>query len=191
MWKICQAFRARYRSFVSDSTRLPRQTTPTKLAVFSFNLGILKTEGKNKSSSSITTVESKATSERPFLLLERPMIRETLPPKSRVAPPTGQSRRCAQVACAPAPLTSYSPSHSRLTHSRVPMNHSHARTYHSHTPLTHSRSRAICLRSNQIAPSRAPLRHSRVRMSQRRSSPKYHGLRKLEQVTRVSPPANQ
>jgi hypothetical protein len=86
MWKICQAFRARYRSFVSDSTRLPRQTTPTKLAVFSFNLGILKTEGKNKSSSSITTVESKAASERPFLLLERPMIRETLPPKSRVIP---------------------------------------------------------------------------------------------------------
>jgi hypothetical protein len=149
MWKICQAFRARYRSFVSDSTRLPRQTTPTKLAVFSFNLGILKTEGKNKSSSSITTVESKAASERPFLLLERPMIRETLPPKSRVAPPTGQSRRCAQVAChssapnlAIAPLTlaidAFTSANESLTHANP-----------SFAPVIESITRASDLPSNQ------------------------------------------
>ena len=190
MWKICQAFRARYRSFVSDSTRLPRQTTPTKLAVFSFNLGILKTEGKNKSSSSITTVESKAASERPFLLLERPMIRETLPPKSRVAPPTGQSRRCAQVACAPAPLTSYSPSHSRLTHSRVPMSHSHMRTHHSHLSLNQSHARAIYHRTNQLASSRAPMRHSRASMNQNRSSANCLRHNQLPPITKVPQPVN-
>jgi hypothetical protein len=48
MWEISQAFRARYRSFLPNSKRLPRQTTSTKLAVFSLNLGILKIEGKKK-----------------------------------------------------------------------------------------------------------------------------------------------
>jgi len=43
-------------------------------------------------------------------------------------------------------------SHSRLTHSRVPMSHSHTRTHHSHLSLNQSHARAIYHRTNQLSP---------------------------------------
>jgi hypothetical protein len=41
LWKICQAFQQRYRSFVADSRYLPRQKSPTNLAGLFLELDIL------------------------------------------------------------------------------------------------------------------------------------------------------
>jgi hypothetical protein len=51
MWKNCQAFRARYESVLSDSTRPPSLYPQRILADFWAGLGILIIEGKNKKGS--------------------------------------------------------------------------------------------------------------------------------------------
>jgi hypothetical protein len=48
MWKICQAFRARYESFVSHSTPLPPLYSQRYLASFHAGFGILIIEGKKQ-----------------------------------------------------------------------------------------------------------------------------------------------
>jgi hypothetical protein len=50
MWKICQAFRARYRSFVPHCTQLIRQRSPTKLARFASGSDILNLESRERNS---------------------------------------------------------------------------------------------------------------------------------------------
>jgi len=48
MWKICQAFRLQYRSFVADSQEVPRQNSQTNLACLFSEVGILYIELKKK-----------------------------------------------------------------------------------------------------------------------------------------------
>ncbi len=56
MWKNCQAFRARYESFVQHSTPLPPQHSQRYLADFIAGLGILIIGGKEKISPAQTEV---------------------------------------------------------------------------------------------------------------------------------------
>jgi hypothetical protein len=48
MWKICQAFRVRYRSFLPHFTPLPRQMVPTNLAGLFLRPDILYIESKKR-----------------------------------------------------------------------------------------------------------------------------------------------
>ena len=60
MWKICQAFRLRYESFVPDSTPLPPQYPQRNLAGFSAGLGILIIGGKKRKSPQFQNVRPPA-----------------------------------------------------------------------------------------------------------------------------------
>jgi hypothetical protein len=71
------------------SKQLPRQTTQRKLARYIAELGILIIEGKKR---------KRPPFRRPFLLLQKTMTHQHPAQKSRLTPPTGQTRRRPQPA---------------------------------------------------------------------------------------------